>query len=97
MPYTLDDMAAAQLAVEAAERRTENNRQNNPNRGRADLQRARSTLDMIVSDLRQRGIIPTPEPTAKQRLESSPQQSLSERAKPRGGRIRGQALPPTLC
>ena len=60
MPYTLDDMAAAQLAVEAAERRTENNRQNNPNRGRADLQRARSTLDMIVSDLRQRGIIPTP-------------------------------------
>ena len=71
MPYTRDDMAAAQLAVEAAERRTENTRHNNPNRGRADLQRARSTLDMIVSDLRQRGIIPTPEPTAKQRLDQA--------------------------
>jgi hypothetical protein len=67
MTYTLDDMAAAQAAVEAAEQRTENTRHNNPNRGRADLRHARLELSPIVMDLRQRGIIPTPEPTAKQR------------------------------
>ncbi len=42
-------MAAAQADVEAAERRTESTRHNNPNRGRAGLQRARLTLDVIVS------------------------------------------------
>jgi hypothetical protein len=64
-------MVAAQTAVESAEARTENTRHNNPNRGRASLRHARLELSLIVMDLRQRGIIPTPEPTAKQRLDQA--------------------------
>jgi hypothetical protein len=58
---------ADQVALKLADVAAELTRHNNPNRGRADLQRARSTLDVIVSDLRQRGIIPT----AKQRLDQA--------------------------
>src|SRR5438477_239311 len=47
----------APLRVRRGRRRTDKTRHNNPNRGRADLQRARLTLDVIVSDLRQRGAI----------------------------------------
>lgn len=71
MAYTLADMEAAQTAVEAAESRTESTRHNNPNSGRAALRHARLELSLIVSDLRQRGIIPTPEPTAKQQLDQA--------------------------
>jgi hypothetical protein len=48
-----------------------NTRHNNPNRGRAGLQHARLTLSVIVSDLQARGILPKPEPTAKQLLEKA--------------------------
>jgi hypothetical protein len=71
MPYTLDDMAAAQAELDDAQRRFDDYEGNNPNKHRAALRPARLRLDLIVSDLRQRGIIPTPEPTAKQRLDQA--------------------------
>jgi parvulin-like peptidyl-prolyl isomerase len=70
-PYTLADLASAQAAATAAEDHVANTRHNNPNRGRAGLQHARLTLSVIVSDLQARGILPKPEPTAKQLLEKA--------------------------
>jgi len=64
--YTLADLASAQDALEAALSRTENTRHNNPNRGRAALSHARLVLSDITADLQQRGVIPKPEPSAKQ-------------------------------
>lgn len=66
-PFTVDDMAAAKASLETAQQRFDDYDGNNPNKHRADLHRARLSLDMIVSDLRQRGIIPTPEPSTKPR------------------------------
>jgi hypothetical protein len=68
-PYTLEDMVAAQANVEWAEDHVANGRHNNPNRGRAGLKDARVRLSLITSDLQARGVIPKPEPTAKQLLE----------------------------
>jgi hypothetical protein len=42
--YTLFDLERARDRVEAAERRIENDRSNNPNRGRAGLERERLEL-----------------------------------------------------
>ena len=55
--YTLADLERAQHRVEAAERRVDNDRTNNPNRGLAGLKRARLELQAMESQLRRRGII----------------------------------------
>ncbi len=43
--------------VAAAERRIDNDRTNNPNRGRAGLERAQLELSVIESQLRLRGLL----------------------------------------
>ena len=55
--YTVADLERARDRVAAAERRIANDRRGNPNRGRAELERARLDLYAIESDLRRRGII----------------------------------------
>ena len=68
MTYTVDDMVAAQAELDQAQQRVDDYDGNNPNKHRASLDRARLKLQLVVSDLQRRGIIPKPEPTAKQRL-----------------------------
>ena len=55
--YTLVDLERARDRVEAAERRVDNDRSNNPNRGSAGLERARRELSDIESQLRVRGLL----------------------------------------
>ena len=55
--YTLVDLERARDRVEAAQRRVDNDRTSNPNRGRAGLKRAQLNLYTIESELRRRGII----------------------------------------
>ena len=55
--YTVADLERAQDRVEAAERRVDNDRRNNPSRGRAGLKRARFELCAIESQLRARGLL----------------------------------------
>jgi hypothetical protein len=55
--YTLTDLERARDRVEAAERRVDNDRTNNPNRGLAGLERARLELYAIESQLRGRGLL----------------------------------------
>ena len=53
--YTIADLERARDRVEAAERRVDNDRSNNPNRGWAGLERSRLELSNIESQLRVRG------------------------------------------
>jgi hypothetical protein len=53
----LVDLERARDRVEAAERRVNNDRSNNPNRGSAGLARARLVLSDIESQLRVRGLL----------------------------------------
>jgi hypothetical protein len=55
--YTVVDLHRARDRVEAAERRIDNDRANNPNRGRAGLERAQLELRLIESQLRLRGLL----------------------------------------
>ena len=55
--YTLTDLERARDRVEAAERRVDNDRTNNPNSGLAGLERARLELYAIESQLRARGLL----------------------------------------
>ena len=55
--YTVADLERARDRVEAAERRIGNDRTNNPNRGRAGLERAQLKLHVIESQLRLRGFL----------------------------------------
>ena len=55
--YTIADLERARDRVEAAERRIDNDRTNNPNRGRAGLERAQLELHVIESQLRLRGLL----------------------------------------
>ena len=55
--YTLVDLERARDRVEAAERRVDNDRSNNPNRGWTGLERARLELSDIESQLRLRGLL----------------------------------------
>jgi hypothetical protein len=55
--YTVADLERARDRVEAAERRIDNDRTNNPNRGRAGLERAQLELHVIESQLRLRGLL----------------------------------------
>jgi hypothetical protein len=53
--YTIADLERARDRVAAAERRIDNERSQNPERGRAGLKRARLELSVIESQLRLRG------------------------------------------
>jgi hypothetical protein len=55
--YTVADLERARDRVEAAERRIDNDRTNNPNRGRTGLERAQLELHVIESQLRLRGLL----------------------------------------
>ena len=55
--YTVADLERARDRVEAAERRIDNDRTNNPNRGRVGLERAQLELHVIESQLRLRGLL----------------------------------------
>src|SRR5229473_1808345 len=55
--YTVADLQRARDRVEAAVRRIDNDRTNNPNRGRAGLERAQLELHVIESQLRLRGLL----------------------------------------
>jgi hypothetical protein len=55
--YTLVDLVRARDRLEAAERRVDNDRSNNPNRGSAGLDRARHELTDIESQLRVRDLL----------------------------------------
>jgi hypothetical protein len=55
--FTLVDLERARDRVEAAERRVDNDRSNNPNRGSAGLERAQLELSDIESQLRVRGLL----------------------------------------
>jgi hypothetical protein len=55
--YTGADVERARDRVEAAERRIDNDRTKNPNRGRAGLERAQLELHVIESQLRLRGLL----------------------------------------
>ena len=54
--YTVADLERARDRVAAAERRIDNDRSSNPNRGRAGLERAQLELSVIESQLRLRGL-----------------------------------------
>jgi hypothetical protein len=71
MPYTVDDMVAAQAELDHARRRFDDYDGNNPNKHRASLDVARLKLQIIISDLQLRGVIPKPEPTEQQRLKQA--------------------------
>src|SRR5215475_12085247 len=53
--YTIADLERPRDRVAAAERRIDNDRTNNPNRGRAGLERAQLELSVIESQLCLRG------------------------------------------
>jgi hypothetical protein len=55
--YTVADLERARDRVAAAERRIDNDRRSNPNRGRAGLERAQLELSVIESQLRLRGLL----------------------------------------
>ena len=55
--YTVVDLERARDRVAASERRIENDRSANPNRGRAGLKRAQLELSVIESQLRFRGLL----------------------------------------
>jgi hypothetical protein len=55
--YTVADLERARDRVAAAERRIDNDRTSNPNRGRAGLERAQLELSVIESQLRLRGLL----------------------------------------
>ena len=55
--YTVADLERARDRVEAGERRFDNDRTNNPNRGRVGLERAQLELHVIESQLRLRGLL----------------------------------------
>ena len=55
--YTIADLERARDRVAAAERRIDNDRTNNANRGRAGLERAQLELSVIESQLRLRGLL----------------------------------------
>ena len=55
--YTVVDLERARDRVAAAERRIDNDRRNNPHRGRAGLEQAQLELSVIESQLRLRGLL----------------------------------------
>jgi hypothetical protein len=55
--YTVVDLESARDRVAAAERRIENDRSGNPNRGRAGLKRAQLEQSVIELQLRFRGLL----------------------------------------
>ena len=55
--YTVADLERARDRVEAAERRIDNDRMSEPNRGRAGLERAQLKLHVIRAQLRLRGLL----------------------------------------
>jgi hypothetical protein len=55
--YTIADLERARDRVAAAERRIDNERSHNPERGRAGLKRAQLELSVIESQLRSRGLL----------------------------------------
>ena len=55
--YTVADLERARDRVAAAERRIDNDRRSNPNRGRAGLERAQLELSVIETQLRSRGLL----------------------------------------
>jgi hypothetical protein len=55
--YTVADLERARDRVEAAKRRIDNDRTNNPNRARVGLERAQLELHVIESQLRLRGLL----------------------------------------
>ena len=55
--YTVADLERARDRVAAAERRIDNERSHNPERGRAGLKRAQLELSVIGSRLRLRGLV----------------------------------------
>jgi hypothetical protein len=55
--YTVADLERARDRVAAAERRIDNDRSSNPNRGRAGLERAQLELAVIEAQLRLRGLL----------------------------------------
>ena len=55
--YTIADLERARDRVAAAERRIDNERSHNPERGRAGLKRAQLELSVIESQLRLRGLL----------------------------------------
>jgi hypothetical protein len=55
--YTVADLERARDRVAAAERRIDNDRTSNPNRGRAGLEWAQLELSVIESQLRLRGLL----------------------------------------
>src|SRR5262245_51644906 len=57
-PYTQDELDEPRAAVEAALRRVDTDRTNNPMRGRADLAIARLHLSIVEDDFRRRGLLP---------------------------------------
>ena len=55
--YAVTDLERARDRVAAAERRIDNDRTNNPNWGRAGLERAQLELSVVTSQLRLRGLL----------------------------------------
>jgi len=55
--YTVADLERARDRVAAAERRIDNDRRGNPNRGCTGLERAQRELSVIESQLRSRGLL----------------------------------------
>ena len=55
--YAVADLERVRDRVAAAERRIDNDRRSNPNRGRAGLERAQLELSVIESQLRLRGLL----------------------------------------
>lgn len=57
LQYTIVDLERARDRVAAAERRIDNERSHNSERGRAGLKRAQLELSVIESQLRLRGLV----------------------------------------
>jgi hypothetical protein len=55
--YTMSDLERARDRVAAAERRIDNDRTNDPSRGRGGLKRAQRQLSVIETQLRLRGLL----------------------------------------
>jgi hypothetical protein len=65
MPYTVADLENARARLERAHDHADNSRSNNPNKGRGEIRNATREVDIILAELKARGLL---EKTDKEKL-----------------------------
>ncbi|QTN34703.1 hypothetical protein [Cognatishimia activa] len=70
--YTIEDLEKAKLDLDRWQRRSDNDRSNNPNKYLSDIREARDRVRFIESHLKAMGVLErTPEEILKQSLDSA--------------------------